>query len=94
MKIEVRISIIVSFIECIIKKVMIHSIDASLVRVIKCVTFVINLVYERIDIAWARYRTNFIKFYIYLINSNVRVIWVRNFYKIEQVFEVDTYNYV
>ena len=34
-------------------------------RVTKCVTFKINLTYERKHIAWARYKTDLVIFYSY-----------------------------
>lgn len=41
-----------------------HGIDRYLFRIMECVTFIIDLTYEIIHIAWARYETNLVIFNI------------------------------
>ena len=41
----------------------------DLVRIMECVTFDIDLAYERIHIAWGRYKTNPVIFYSYLMDK-------------------------
>ena len=43
--------------------------DGYLVRIMECVTFDIDLAYERIHIAWVRYKTNLVIFYSYLMDK-------------------------
>ena len=43
--------------------------DGYLVRIMECVTFDIDLAYERIHIAWVRYKTNLAIFYSYLMDK-------------------------
>ena len=47
------------------------SINAYLITVMECVTFDIDLAYERIHMAWARYKTNLVIFHIYLMDKSV-----------------------
>ena len=43
--------------------------DGYLVRIMECVTFDIDLAYDRIHIAWVRYKTNLVIFYSYLMDK-------------------------
>ena len=43
--------------------------DRYLVRIMECVTFDIDLAYERVHIAWVVYKANLLIFYSYLMES-------------------------
>ena len=82
--IQVRIPYVFSHIECIPKKVMIRLLQWYwwvLGRIMESVTFDIDLAYERIHIAWVRYKTNLVYF--------TAIWWIKCVTYLKTIFSID-----